>query len=130
MPSLMTSFSQTTANVAYLQYLAPVLWFVLSAVALYPLARLYVRLLCAVGERDGLARVVLGGLLWIAFSAIAVAPLFGWLALAQSRFPAFLAFPAAIWPVLCFCLCIVAINRAIKPSLRQLRSVGFFRKSV
>ena len=113
---------------ALFQFIVPPLWFFASAVLLYFVACLYFHLLAMLGGRSSTVRVLIGSLLWLAVAAIGVAPLFGWLAVAQASFPALLEFPALLWPLLCFGLCFLAIGRALRPRLRQLQSMGFFKK--
>lgn len=110
------------------QYLVPPLWFSFAATVLYFLACVYARLLIALEGRSVVVRVVFGGLLWLTFGGIFVAPLFGWIALERSNFPLFMEAPAMLWPLLCFGLCFFAVHRAMKPRLRQLQSAGFFLK--
>jgi len=109
-------------------YLAPPIWFMFAALMLYFVASIYFHLLCALGGSSRTARVLMGALLWLGFAVIGVAPLFGWIAIAKAYLPAMLEGPAVLWSVLCFGLCFVAIHRAMKPRLRQLQSLGMFRK--
>jgi hypothetical protein len=111
-----------------LQYLVLPLWFSLAATVLYFLACVYAHLLCALDGRSVVVRVVFGGLLWLTFAGVFVAPLFGWIALERAYFPLFEEAPAMLWPFLCFGLCFFAVHRAMKARIRQLQSAGFFLK--
>lgn len=106
--------------------LAPFLWFAGAAAALYFVAKFYVHALLFVAELSRPLKVVFSGILWLTFSATAVAPLFGWLSVARACCPAALEFPALLWVLLCFGLCFVA-HRPIKQRLPQLQAAGFFR---
>jgi hypothetical protein len=107
-------------------YLMPVAWFAVSAVIIYALAHVYVRLLLSIGELERFSKGLLGSFFWLLFGVIVVSPLYGWIAIASRQLPSFQNFPAFLWPVLCYGLCIVAACLPIKRHSQQLGAAGWF----
>ena len=110
------------------EFLAPPIWFGMCAALLLVATRVYVRGLIAIGGFPRLPRVAIGALLWLLLSAMGVAPLFGWIAVARLHLPGLIELPAMLWPMLCFGLCFAAMRRPIKRRLPQLRAAGFYRE--
>lgn len=108
--------------------LAPLLWFAVAAAALFVLATVYVHALLAVAELSRHLRVALSTILWLKFATTGVAPLFAWIIIARERYPDSLEFPALLWVLLCFGLCVLAVHRPIKRCLPQLQAAGLFRQ--
>ncbi|WP_140637489.1 hypothetical protein [Methylibium rhizosphaerae] len=108
--------------------LLPPLWFAANAVVLLVLSCVYVHALLGVARLPAFFKVVASVVLWLAFSAVCVAPLFGWIFIARLHLPVALELPTMLWPLLCFGLCFVAVYRPVKRHLPQLRAVGFFRR--
>lgn len=108
--------------------LMPLLWFAVSAAALVVVAKVYVHGLLLVARLPRVLKVTLSVLLWLGFSAVFVAPLFGWIAIAKVHYPAALEFPVLLWVLVCFGLCVVAVYRPVKERLPQLQAAGFFRQ--
>jgi hypothetical protein len=108
--------------------LLPLLWFAVAAAALLALSGVYVRALLLIARLPTPLKVTLPVVLWIAFSALCVSPLFGWLSFARLHLPAALELPAMLWPLACFGLCFPAVYRPVKLRLPQLQAAGFFKR--
>ena len=108
--------------------LLPPLWFAVAAVGLAFLSGAYVHGLLLAARLPSFLKIALSVLLWLAFSVVCVAPLFGWLFIARRHLPVALELPAMLWPLLCFGLCFPAVYRPVKRHLPQLRAAGFFRQ--
>ena len=112
----------------FAQLISPLTWFAMAAALLYVLAGAYVHALLLVARLPSIGKVALSVLLWLTFSVIAVAPLFGWLEIARIHFPGALESPFLVWPLPCFGLCFVALYRPLRRRLPQLQAAGLFRQ--
>ena len=108
--------------------LLPPLWFSATATALLALSVIYVRALLVMARLPASLKAAVSVVLWLVFSAICVAPLFGWLFIARLHLPAAIELPAVLWPLLCYGLCFLAIYRPVRRHLPKLQAAGYFRR--
>jgi hypothetical protein len=105
------------------------LWFLVTGIVLFLVARGYVSALVSLRSRSGIAKLAGGITLWVALAGVVVLPLFGALSFGGVRDASLSNVWFLAWLGLAYVLCVgPSLYYILVHRVRELRAAGFYRE--